>query len=233
MWQNFHAQNFKRDAEWNEQWLVVWHVGETASWAGLGQRMLPWIPDLQPSVWRSGYARLEDRCSRSFIGYFILLSFTASRYCTVDLRQLCREMALICFESMHNSLCHSSDAFLYFLSVKKVQINSIKCLSKYAIPSLSFLLHDTMYTNQHTYHCKDDYSKMDARKKTPSKFCTLSSLGWICFRSLKLWFHGWNTNQNAWGILVLCCLTNTVSIVDCIHSKAQSNYGGTTEKSIS
>ncbi len=148
LWQHFHAP--KRDTELNEQWLVVWHVGETASWAGLGQQKLPWIPDLQPSVWRSGYTSLEDRCSRSFISYFIILSFTASRYCTVDLRQQCREMALICFESMHNSLCHSSDAFLYFLSVKKVQINSWKCLSKYAIPSLSFLLHDTMYTNQHT-----------------------------------------------------------------------------------
>ncbi len=27
----------KRDAERNELWLVVWHVGQTASWVGLGQ----------------------------------------------------------------------------------------------------------------------------------------------------------------------------------------------------
>ncbi len=33
-----------------------------ASWAGLGQWNLPSIPDLQPSVWRSGYARLGVRC---------------------------------------------------------------------------------------------------------------------------------------------------------------------------
>ncbi len=41
-----------------ELWLVVWHVGQTASWAGLGQWKLRYIPDFQPSVWRSGYARL-------------------------------------------------------------------------------------------------------------------------------------------------------------------------------
>ncbi len=55
-WRHFHAP--KRDAERNELWLVVWHVGQTASWVGLGQWNLPYIPDLQPSVWRSGYARL-------------------------------------------------------------------------------------------------------------------------------------------------------------------------------
>ncbi len=56
LWRHFHAP--KRDAnEWNELWLVVWHVGQTASWAGLGQWKLPYIPDLQLSVWRSGYTR--------------------------------------------------------------------------------------------------------------------------------------------------------------------------------
>ncbi len=35
LWWHFHAP--KRDAEWNKLWLVVWHVGQTASWAGLGQ----------------------------------------------------------------------------------------------------------------------------------------------------------------------------------------------------
>ncbi len=35
LWRHFHAP--KRDAEWNELWLVVWHVGQTASWADLGQ----------------------------------------------------------------------------------------------------------------------------------------------------------------------------------------------------
>ncbi len=49
-----------RDAERNELWLVVWHVGQTASWVGLGQSMPPYIPDLQPSVWRSGYTRLSS-----------------------------------------------------------------------------------------------------------------------------------------------------------------------------
>ncbi len=48
----------KRDAERNKLWLVVWHVGQTASWEGLDQWMWPSIPDFQPSVWRSGYARL-------------------------------------------------------------------------------------------------------------------------------------------------------------------------------
>ncbi len=42
----------------NELWLVVWHVGQKASWADLGQWKLPWIPDLQSPVWRSGHARL-------------------------------------------------------------------------------------------------------------------------------------------------------------------------------
>ncbi len=54
----FHAP--KRDAKWNELWLVVCYVSQTASWAGLGQWKLPSIPDLQPSVWRSGYARLTQ-----------------------------------------------------------------------------------------------------------------------------------------------------------------------------
>ncbi len=39
-------------------WHFRKHVRQTASWAGLGQWKLPSIPDLQPSVWRSGYARL-------------------------------------------------------------------------------------------------------------------------------------------------------------------------------
>ncbi len=43
MWRHFHAER-------NERWLVVWHVGQAASWAGLGQWNLPWIPDLQPSA---------------------------------------------------------------------------------------------------------------------------------------------------------------------------------------
>ncbi len=46
--QHFHA--LKCDAERNKLWLVVWHVGQMVSWAGLGQWKLPWIPDLQPSV---------------------------------------------------------------------------------------------------------------------------------------------------------------------------------------
>ncbi len=56
LWRHFHAP--KRDAERNELWLVVWHVSQTASWAGLDQWMQPYIPDLQPSVWRSGYTSL-------------------------------------------------------------------------------------------------------------------------------------------------------------------------------
>ncbi len=51
LWRHFHAP--KRDAEGNDLWLVVWHVGQTASWAGFGQWNLPSIP-----VWRSGYSRL-------------------------------------------------------------------------------------------------------------------------------------------------------------------------------
>ncbi len=35
LWLHFPAP--KRDAERNKLWLVVWHVGQTASWAGLGQ----------------------------------------------------------------------------------------------------------------------------------------------------------------------------------------------------
>ncbi len=61
LWRHFHAP--KRDAERNELWLVVWHVGQTASWVGLGQWKLPSIPDLQSSVWRSGYARLVEACT--------------------------------------------------------------------------------------------------------------------------------------------------------------------------
>ncbi len=54
LWRHFHA--LKRDAERNQLWLVVWHVSQTASWVGLDQWMQPYI---QPSVWRSGYARLH------------------------------------------------------------------------------------------------------------------------------------------------------------------------------
>ncbi len=42
----------KRDAERNKLWLVVWHVGQMASWTGLDQWRLSSIPDLQPSVWK-------------------------------------------------------------------------------------------------------------------------------------------------------------------------------------
>ncbi len=38
-WRHFHAP--KRDAERNELWLVVWHVGQMASWAGPGQWKRP------------------------------------------------------------------------------------------------------------------------------------------------------------------------------------------------
>ncbi len=37
LWRHFHTP--KLDAERNELWLVVWHVGQTASWAGLDQWM--------------------------------------------------------------------------------------------------------------------------------------------------------------------------------------------------
>ncbi len=57
LWWHLHTP--KRDANRNELWLVVWNVSQTASWVGFGQWKLPWIPDLQPSVWRSGYARLD------------------------------------------------------------------------------------------------------------------------------------------------------------------------------
>ncbi len=46
---------------WNVTLNEMNYVGQTASWAGLGQWNLPSIPDLQPSVWRSGYARLGIR----------------------------------------------------------------------------------------------------------------------------------------------------------------------------
>ncbi len=62
-WWHFHAP--KRDAERNKLWLVVWHVGQTASWAGLGQWMRPSIPDLQsvsqPSVW-PGVTGRQRKC---------------------------------------------------------------------------------------------------------------------------------------------------------------------------
>ncbi len=38
-WRHFHTP--KRDAEWNELWLVIWHVGQMASMAGLGQWKRP------------------------------------------------------------------------------------------------------------------------------------------------------------------------------------------------
>ncbi len=57
-----------RNVTLNEtNWLVVWHVSQTASWAGLGQWKLPWIPDLEPSVWRSGYVRLWFWWSYGFV----------------------------------------------------------------------------------------------------------------------------------------------------------------------
>ncbi len=58
LWWHFYTP--KRDAERNKLWLVIWHVGQTALWAGLDQWRLSSIPDLQPSVWRSGYARLTQ-----------------------------------------------------------------------------------------------------------------------------------------------------------------------------
>ncbi len=67
MWRHFHA--LKHDAERNKLWFVVWHVGQTASWAGLGQWKLPWISDLQLSVWRSGYARLNIRFSPCLVSF--------------------------------------------------------------------------------------------------------------------------------------------------------------------
>ncbi len=74
LWRHFHAP--KRDTERNELWLVVWHVAQTASWAGLGQWKLPYIPDLQPSVWRSGYARLgvDDLLRRQCLSTLYLIS---------------------------------------------------------------------------------------------------------------------------------------------------------------
>ncbi len=51
LWWHFHTP--KRDVEQNELWLVVGHVCQMASWVGLGQWKLPWIPDLQPSVLRT------------------------------------------------------------------------------------------------------------------------------------------------------------------------------------
>ncbi len=66
LWWHFHAQ--KRDAEQNELWLVVWHVGQTASWAGLGQWMQPYVPDLQQSVW-SVSASTQNR---HFLNYIII-----------------------------------------------------------------------------------------------------------------------------------------------------------------
>ncbi len=71
LWRHLHAP--KRDAERNELWLVVWHVGQTASWVGLSQWKLPYIPDLQPSVWRSGYARLYENSQTTVTQYTSLL----------------------------------------------------------------------------------------------------------------------------------------------------------------
>ncbi len=50
-----------RDAERNELWLVVWNVGQTASWAGLGQWMgvIYSRPSAVSLNWRSGYATLH------------------------------------------------------------------------------------------------------------------------------------------------------------------------------
>ncbi len=56
LWRHFHAP--KHDAAQNETWLVALPVSHVASWAGLGHSKRPKLPDLQLSVWRSGYARL-------------------------------------------------------------------------------------------------------------------------------------------------------------------------------
>ncbi len=59
LWRHFHAP--KHDAAQNEAWLVTLPVSHMASWAGLGHSKRPKFPDLLPSVWRSGYARLATR----------------------------------------------------------------------------------------------------------------------------------------------------------------------------
>ncbi len=56
LWRHFHIP--KRGAKRNKLWLVVWHVGQMASWAGLGQWKRPSIPDLQPSVWSIAFHHL-------------------------------------------------------------------------------------------------------------------------------------------------------------------------------
>ncbi len=53
-----HFHTPKPDAAQSETWLVALPVSYMASWAGLGHSNRPNFPDLQPSVWRSGYARL-------------------------------------------------------------------------------------------------------------------------------------------------------------------------------
>jgi len=52
---DFHFQAPTPDAEQNELWLVALHVSHTCSCAVLGQWKLP----LLPSVWRSGFTRLQ------------------------------------------------------------------------------------------------------------------------------------------------------------------------------
>ncbi len=83
LWRHCHAP--KRDAERNELWLVVWHVGQMASWAGLDQWMQPYIPDLQPSVWTEGLATrgywrasfsLRDACCRPLTDILIIMWVT-------------------------------------------------------------------------------------------------------------------------------------------------------------
>ncbi len=56
LWRHYHAP--KHDAPQNETWLVALTVSQKASWAGLGHSKRTKFPDLQPSAWRSGYARL-------------------------------------------------------------------------------------------------------------------------------------------------------------------------------
>ncbi len=48
----------KKKAVMFTTWLVALPVSQMASWAGLSHSMRTKFPDLQPSVWRSGYARL-------------------------------------------------------------------------------------------------------------------------------------------------------------------------------
>ncbi len=48
----------KHDAAQNKKWSVALTVSHMASWADLGHSKRPRFPDLLPSVWRSGHARL-------------------------------------------------------------------------------------------------------------------------------------------------------------------------------